>query len=699
MERKVRVLWIITGFIWMSCTAIVEDYPNIYDTDTSRQNENIMQEDDTQISAGDSTISTATSLDAYTDMGAHADTDKGTADALFDTDTDIDTESDTVADTDADTDTDNGSSEADIDTESDSVTALNTDAEETDSKIGTDSGTDTNLACPTECDGSDVCTLYEMTVATEGTCDWTCDAIQITACVSDDGCCPAGCSRNDDFDCTSICGNGEIELGETCDPPESCPSSCDDGMSCTTDHMSGSAANCNAECSHSTILICQSGDGCCPLTCTSLNDSDCDVACGNDVVEPLGGEFCDPPESCATSCDDDIACTVDDETGSAEDCDFLCSHTNITECIFGDDCCPAGCNSVSDADCPVNCGDEVVDLLNGETCDPPGTCPTGCDDGIACTTDLMTGSAENCNALCSHTDITTCTHDDGCCLPACNSVNDNDCPVICGDEVVDLDAGETCDPPDSCLTGCDDGVACTADFMTGSALYCNVACSHEDIDICTAGDGCCPGVCGPAIDADCPGCGNGEIELIFGETCDPPESCPVTCDDGNACTTDEMAGSPIACNVVCGHTSITACVSGDGCCPAGCNADNDSDCCRILYPDADGDGYGNPGGAACLLGMPSGYVTNGGDCCDSDANANPGQSAYFVTARTGCGGFDYNCDGSESGYYGTSWTENNGWDNCHWHVGVYPGCGGTGTADCCDWEPMCYYPQRTEQCR
>jgi hypothetical protein len=48
----------------------------------------------------------------------------------------------------------------------------------------------------------------------------------------------------------------------------------------------------------------------------------------------------------------------------------------------------------------------------------------------------------------------------------------------------------------------------------------------------------------------------------------------------------------------------------------------------------DGDGY-QAKGAPC----------NGNDCCDTDANANPGQMNYFPTADK-CGSFDYNCDGT-----------------------------------------------------
>ena len=79
------------------------------------------------------------------------------------------------------------------------------------------------------------------------------------------------------------------------------------------------------------------------------------------------------------------------------------------------------------------------------------------------------------------------------------------------------------------------------------------------------------------------------------------------------------------------------------------NADCASLNCVTFYVDHDGDGYGETAktiqfceeqGAA----PPVGYVAQGGDCCDGDANAYPGQTKYFSSADA-CGSWDYNCDG------------------------------------------------------
>lgn len=79
-----------------------------------------------------------------------------------------------------------------------------------------------------------------------------------------------------------------------------------------------------------------------------------------------------------------------------------------------------------------------------------------------------------------------------------------------------------------------------------------------------------------------------------------------------------------------------------------------SDCaarnCQTYYVDRDADGHGdsnttphlcNPSSAA----PPGGYVTVGGDCCDSDAKAYSGETAFYTHAD-GCGAWDYSCDGS-----------------------------------------------------
>ncbi len=184
------------------------------------------------------------------------------------------------------------------------------------------------------------------------------------------------------------------------------------------------------------------------------------------------------------------------------------------------------------------CGNGILEP--GEKCDKaigpgkPGTCPTAaqCNDNNPCTNDFPTGSS--CSVVCSHSPMLTAKHNDKCCPPGANSVNDNDCPVACGNGV--LEQGEVCDPKipagaGACKTAkdCDDGDVCTADSIAGSA--CNVSCKQTKLgpDPLTR-DGCCPTGNSINEDADClPKCGPDKkencVNLCQGVTCPDGEYC------------------------------------------------------------------------------------------------------------------------------------------------------------------------------
>nr|WP_128796777.1 MopE-related protein [Corallococcus coralloides] len=70
-----------------------------------------------------------------------------------------------------------------------------------------------------------------------------------------------------------------------------------------------------------------------------------------------------------------------------------------------------------------------------------------------------------------------------------------------------------------------------------------------------------------------------------------------------------------------------------------CNGQSDEGVGGLWYRDADGDGYGNPSLSAAACGQPSGYVSNAGDCNDSNAGIRPGATEV-------CDGVDNNCSGA-----------------------------------------------------
>lgn len=455
--------------------------------------------------------------------------------------------------------------------------------------------------CPTSCDDENSATR-DLMVGTAANCNVQCVHVPILRCVDGDGFCPAGCLELTDDDCASECGNGVVETGETCDPPGSCPS-CDDGNPCTADETSGSAATCDVTCSSTPIDVCANGDGCCGPRCDADEDDDCSATCGDGVVQPP--ETCEGPQSCNALVCMPLSCETAVRTGHHQSCNIDCGYVETTGCQGGDGCCPLGCTAASDNDCEAICGNGVLEP--GEFCDPPGLCEIACpDDRDACTTVAVEGSPETCDGRCVVTNITECL-DDGCCPANCNANNDPDCVPFCGNGVVE--AGEVCDG--NC-PNCDDANACTIDTRVGLPERCNVMCEHAVIVFCGADDGCCPsGVgCNSLTDPDCaPICGNGLIE--DGETCDG--NCPASCDDLDACTTDQQVGGAATCDLVCSNVDITACTGGDGCCPAGCNANTDTDCASVC---------GN-------------NVTEPGETCDGNCGSCNDQNACTADSQTG----------------------------------------------------------------
>jgi MYXO-CTERM domain-containing protein len=225
------------------------------------------------------------------------------------------------------------------------------------------------------------------------------------------------CAYHFTISVTATCGNGVVDPGETCDGD--CPTSCPSVDPCAPAKLVGSAATCDAHCTSTPVTACASGDGCCPTGCTNATDSDCSATCGNGVVDP--GETCDG--DCPTSCPSADPCAPAKLVGSAANCDAHCTSTSITACASGDGCCPAGCTNTTDSDCSATCGNGVVDP--GETCD--GNCPTSCPKPPKCYAMKLVGNASACNVSCQKTAISACVSGDGCCPAGCTAAADHDC--------------------------------------------------------------------------------------------------------------------------------------------------------------------------------------------------------------------------------------------------------------------------------
>jgi cysteine-rich repeat protein len=382
-------------------------------------------------------------------------------------------------------------------------------------------------ACPTECPSESAGAPRRL--SGQG-CEQICEAApEITELVGGDGCCPLGASANDDVDCGTLCGNARVESGETCDPIDTCPSAdtCKAANPCLSAAISGKAELCTAVCSMQPITKCGGGDGCCPAGCTRADDNDCSATCGDGMIDTASGETCEAGSAmlCSVSCNDDDPCTTDMLTGSPENCNTSCTHTPIATPLAGDSCCPAGANSNTDADCAPICGNRVLEM--GERCD--GDCPESCDDSLVCTADALAGTA--CQRQCTHTQLLpNPTVSDRCCPSGATAAIDVDCMAVCGNGMVET--GERCDGNCPNAAACNDNDACTTDSVMGMA--CARQCAHTPISMASmTADGCCPMGATSATDPDCPtSCGNMVVDANE------------ACDDGNTMSSD-------GCSAVC----------------------------------------------------------------------------------------------------------------------------------------------------
>ena len=153
-----------------------------------------------------------------------------------------------------------------------------------------------------------------------------------------------------------------------------------------------------------------------------------------------------------------------------------------------------------------------------------------------------------------------------------------DARVDAGDTTVRDDASpDTATARDDAREATQDGSETSADGADESGACCsNGTCSEVTSTTCRSNGGNFFGADSSCAETNCPDetCGNGIVDP--GELCDG--NCPADCDDGNACTKDELTGSAAECNVRCVNEAITECNSGDGCCPSGCGSGDDSEC-------------------------------------------------------------------------------------------------------------------------
>ncbi len=429
------------------------------------------------------------------------------------------------------------------------------------------------------------------------------------------------------------CGNGE-----TCEETSDCAEGevCTDGA-CTEEGAPGGP--------------CTPGQVCRPSA------GDCDVAetCPASGICPANtfveaGTVCRNPTG---PCDSDERCT-----GKSAQCplDELRPQTTVCRSSAGA-CDPVEYCTGASAQCPP---DDLAPM--GTVCRPK--------DGLCDVAESCTGDNAQCPIDAYATAGTECRASEGDCdiAEACLG-NSPNCPP---DEVLPAttvcrDAVNACDVAEHCV-GAPGAYTCPEDAFAAANTPCAgptcVMGNFSPTRVCVGGEPTCAAVTpvscnGYQCDASGTNCGTA---CGSDAHCLPSHYC-----QGNQCAPKRADG--LACS---GPQSGAECLAG---------------VCTGSYVDADGDGFGVGAlGYFCGIAPPAGRAAVANDCCDSDARAKPGQTAFFGTPRTGCGGFDFNCDGSQSIQFGganacnsigSCSTKDRECDGTTGWSGSVPGCGVT----------------------
>ncbi len=357
----------------------------------------------------------------------------------------------------------------------------------------------------------------------------------------------AGCDKKSSN--TRLCGNGQVNEGESCDGLDL------DGETCLSRGFSGGLLACGADC--------------------RFDETGCVATCGNNVLDP--GELCDGDQLDGKTCADagvegpgTLACN-DDCTWDTSGCLSECGNGVIEDGEQCDD------NNTAPGDgCSTNCRIETGWNCTGA----PSSCTTTCGDGLvgapveAC--DGMAFGGDSCEARGFYTGILTCSSD-------CTTIDDSLCSSFCGDGVADIAYGEACDGTDfagdSCIergfyTG---SLVCSTDCMTIDGTSCASFCgdgildsnhgeecdgTHLDDETCGSlgyhgGSLACDGNC--YFDrSDCMAagrCGDGVVQSEH-ESCDGSDL------DGETCLTLGYYGGTLTCNLLCGFNLISCMAAG-----------------------------------------------------------------------------------------------------------------------------------------
>jgi hypothetical protein len=224
---------------------------------------------------------------------------------------------------------------------------------------------------------------------------------------------------------------------------------------------------------------------------------------------------------------------VNDENGVACDDSQFCTISDACQdgsCVGGpqNDCgmSPPACSEVSCDETNQTCS--TAPSMNGAACQDPDLCIKGssCSNGLC-----IGGMLDTCffETVPNDCHVSMCDSNDGMCKPVPGNFND---PCVDSMDLCTVD--KTCDTMGSCTGG-------TAKDCSNLTQGCNLG-------VCDVNNGMCT-----------------TMAVMNGQPCD----------DLNACTTGELCSNSQCLN----GTPVTNCsLTGDGCCPSNCTANNDLDC-------------------------------------------------------------------------------------------------------------------------
>jgi len=405
------------------------------------------------------------------------------------------------------------------------------------------------------------------------------------------------------------------------------------------------------------------------------------------------GADCGPPTQGACCCPD-MSCFDDVAPDGCKEAD--CISRNGQLCAASPCPCddlPYPCDwcwveTSRENNCPLewcgdgecDCGCQFSDVDCGGTCPGACCCPdVSCFDGVAPDACIQAGCLPS-EGLCGVCPCPCCDIQLSCDWCWLGTTRENNCPLDwcgdgecdCGCQFVDVDcssAAECCSTSD-----CDDGNVCTTNScVNGQCLYTANSAPCNDGQFCNGADTCSNRSCSLHAGTPCPGPdGDGNCSESCNEgsgNCTAPDPNDSSCNDNNACTTNDRclngacSGAVINCNdgqfcngvetcnpgVGCVEGTPPDCDDGVDCTVDGCDEENDT---CVHFPDDSLCGSGSfcEGGLHCdaVLGCVTGPVPDCDDgiACTEDRCDTDLDECVHEPLEDGCPD-DNPCDGIE----------------------------------------------------